>query len=358
MNGSLFGQTNPKCEGCPILKKPLPRYSIIEDIYEEPCDILFVSDSPKMFEGEYVAFRIQEYAVIMKELSRYDLGDLKIGFTYAAKCPNMNMDVMGAKARKQCRQHLEDAIEHYKPGLVFSCGKLATNMFFKRAKDAGKIRGRLQTMTMDEENEESHSFNFVSIIHPWQVVSEPKNEYLFSKDIENTVNELILKKNSRKLVPYEALFTVEDCNKWGQHFTTTKNPVSVDIETTGLNFMKDYMHSIAFTELDPETWEPIRTIAIPLDHKDFSNGKKYDFVNFLGNPYVKTWIRGLVIEILSNPDNRKIFQNAIFDLRFLAFHNIRNIPQIWDTKLMAHMWNEEVPKSLADLVYYFYNEEM
>jgi uracil-DNA glycosylase family 4 len=347
MNGSLFGQTNPKCEGCPILKKPLPRHSILEDIYEEPCDILFVSDSPKMFEGEYVAFRIQEYAVIMKELSKYDLGDLKIGFTYAAKCPNMNMDVMGAKARKQCRGHLMDAIEHYKPGLVFSCGKLATNMFFKRAKDAGKIRGRLQTMTMDEENEDSHEFQFVSIIHPWQVVSEPKNEYLFAKDIENTVNELILKKNNRKLVPYDPILSIEDLKKFGWGFACTTKPVSVDTETTGFNFQKDYMHSIAFTELDPNTWEPIRTIALPMDHKDFE-----------GSPYVKEQFKLFIIAVLRNPENRKIFQNAIFDLRFLAMNGITNIPNIWDTKLMAHMWNEEVPKSLSDLVYYFYNEEM
>tara|TARA_R110002126_G_scaffold8408_6_gene39859 strand:- start:78 stop:1121 length:1044 start_codon:yes stop_codon:yes gene_type:complete len=347
MTGSLFGNTPTKCEGCPILKKPLPRHSILEDEFEDPCDILFVSDSPKMFEGDYVAFRIQEYAVIMKELSKYDLGDLTIGFTYAAKCPNMNMDIMGAKARKQCRSHLEDSIEHYKPGLVFSCGKLATNMFFKRAKDAGKIRGRLQTMKMDDDNEDSHEFQFVSIIHPWQVVSEPKNEYLFSKDIENTVNELILKKNNRKIVPYDPILCLADLGEYGEEFSTTKNPVAVDTETTGFNFQKDYMHSIAFTELDMNTWEPIRTIALPMDHKDFD-----------GSPFVKEQFKKFITEVLGNPDNRKIFQNAIFDLRFLAMNGITEIPNIWDTKILAHLWAEDRPKSLSDLVYYFYNEEM
>lgn len=283
----------------------------------------------------------------MKELGKYDLGDLKVGFTYAAKCPNMNMDVMGAKARKQCRGHLEDAIEHYKPGLVFSCGKLATNMFFKRAKDAGKIRGRLQTMKMNEDSEDSHEFQFVSIIHPWQVVSEPKNEYLFSKDIENTVSELILKKNNRKLVPYDPILSISDLGEHQDHFLTTANPIAIDTETTGLNFQKDYIHSIAFTELDTNTWEPIRTIALPMDHKDFE-----------GSPFLKKELKIFIRAVLANPNNRKIMQNAIFDLRFLAMSGITDIPNVWDTKIMAHLWNEELPKSLSDLVYYFYNEEM
>ena len=142
MTGSLFGQTHPNCEGCPILQKTLPRHCIIEDEYDDPCDILFVSDAPKMFEGEYVAFRAQEFKVIMQQLNKLELpDDVTVGFTYAAKCPSMNMDVMPAAARKKCYEHLANSIDHYKPTLVISCGALATNIFHRKVKDAGKARG-------------------------------------------------------------------------------------------------------------------------------------------------------------------------------------------------------------------------
>ena len=51
-----FQSVNPKCEGCPALSMQIPRHTILDYEYaDSPVDILFISDSAKMFEGQYEA---------------------------------------------------------------------------------------------------------------------------------------------------------------------------------------------------------------------------------------------------------------------------------------------------------------
>ena len=67
-----FQGINSKCEGCPALKMNLPTHTILDYEYKDaPVDILFISDSAKMFEGEFTAFRPQEYNIIQRELARF-----------------------------------------------------------------------------------------------------------------------------------------------------------------------------------------------------------------------------------------------------------------------------------------------
>ena len=89
-----FREANPKCNGCPVLDKPLPTHTILDYEYQEECDILFLSDHPKLHEGEYVAFRSQEYVAITKALVALDinLNDWKVAFSTSVKCPGITMD--------------------------------------------------------------------------------------------------------------------------------------------------------------------------------------------------------------------------------------------------------------------------
>ena len=115
----------------------------------------------------------------------------------------------------------------------------------------------------------------------------------------------------------------------------TDEDIAVDTETTGLNFLTDKLNTIAISAKD-------KNYAIPLLHKD--------------TPWEDTdYILNVVKKILENPNNRKVFHNAKFDLKFL--HNVGIYPtNVYDTKLMAHLWNEDVPKSLKELVKLFFPE--
>ena len=89
------------------------------------------------------------------------------------------------------------------------------------------------------------------------------------------------------------------------------------------------------------------TWVIPLDHKDSPFRK--------GQPdYAKVW--GCLRRILENPKSRKVFHNAKFDLKFLINYGIYT-KNVWDTKIMHHLLDENMPKGLMDLTkLYFANE--
>jgi ribonuclease D len=115
----------------------------------------------------------------------------------------------------------------------------------------------------------------------------------------------------------------------------TDEDIAVDTETTGLNFLQDKLNTIAFSVRD-------KNYAVPLFHKDAPWDDSDQVLK-------------LVKSILENPKNRKVFHNAKFDLKFL--HNVGIYPtNVYDTKLMAHLWNEDVPKSLKELVKLFFPE--
>lgn len=334
---------NPKCNGCKILNKPLPQYAILDYEGQSEVDVLFLSDSPKMFQGEYVAFRVAEYNVIQTEIRKHiDTKKYKIGYTSSVKCPNIKYDDITAKDRKICRSHLDDTIKQYKPKLIFACGKLATTMIYGKNVDEKKGRGVISEMELD-----GFKFKVMSIIHPFQVVSEPKNAYLFSVDIEKGISEVITLKPKTSKFTFIPIHSVDELNQHANDFIDTDFPISIDIETTGLNFLEDKINTVSLSILDPAIMEPIKTIAFPVDHKEAMH---------YGLHFKASCIKFL-INVCKNKRNRKVGQHVKFDLKFLKRYGVDEVYNIWDCKSMQHLYNEDVPKRLSDLVqYYFPNE--
>ena len=334
-------ENNPKnkCIGCPNFN--LPRSCIIDYEFENQCDILFVSDSLKLFEGDYVPFRSMEYTVILNELKRYDIDLKKVGFTSSMKCPNLTADTAHKDAKKLCRNHLEDTINHYKPKLVFACGSLATEMFYGKKVKGQKTRGVIKEF----ELKNGFKFQLTSIIHPFQVVSEPKNQFLFSTDVENAINRVIKKEVKIIKVDHTPILSVEDLKPF-DYLTSTKNTLAIDIETTGLNFLEDTIHTVSISELCGDTGDVLTTIVLPIDHREanLTYKVKADFVRFLQC-------------VCCNKNNIKVFHNASFDTKFLHRYGVTIIENTWCSKLLYHLYDEENPKRLLDLMIYFFPKE-
>jgi len=334
-----FQGVNPKCEGCPALNMRLPRNTILDYEYEDaPVDILFVSDSAKMFEGDYEAFRPQEEDIIRRELKRFSK-DFSYAFTTAVKCPSITSDNLSTGIKKACKAHLHDTIDHFKPKLVFACGKVATTVIYGKARDDSKVRGKCDHLKTESGTE----FRVVPIMHPFQVLAEPKNAYLFRTDLENALNNELLGKATDAQVPY-TLATCED--DLDSEFVDTELDVAVDIETTGLNFLSDTIHTVSMTLVDRDTGEVGKTLVLPIDHKQAKVGYK-----------LKGKFMQFVCKVMANRKNRKVLQNAGFDLKFLKRYGVEDVYNIFDTKLLQHLYKEDVPKSLADLVYYYFPDE-
>jgi len=308
---------------------------------EEECDILFISDSPKLVEGHYEAFRFHESRLISNQFDRYP--DVwKVGFTTAVKCPSITMDTLSAGIRKTCKAHLHDTIDHYKPKLIFACGGVATNMLYGRNKEASKVRGKTDLMTTDSGFE----FKVVPIIHPFQVVAEPKNAYLFSNDIRVAIENELLDMSSEAHTPYTLGLTISELDRCKDEFLDTTMDVAIDLETTGLDFLNDTIHTVSMTLVDRETGDLGRTLVLPIDHREAKLGYK-----------IKGVFMKFICDVLANKKNRKVLQNANFDLKFLKRYGVEEIYNVFDTKILQHFINENIPKSLADLAkYYFPNE--
>ena len=338
-----FKGPNKKCSGCPALKMNLPRHTILEEESEHECDILFVAESPKMHEGEWVPFRAQEYSVIMNQLAGLDiLSKFKVGMTTAVKCPSINSDNLSPEIRKTCTTHLYDSIERYKPKLVFACGKLATTMLYGKATLESRVRGKEHIL----ETPGGHKFPVVVIKHPFEVVSEPRNSFLFSTDIQNAVNNILLNQASDVQVDYSFSMTVRELNEVRDEFLDSKMDMAIDIETTGLNFLKDTIHTVSMTMIDRNTGELGKTLVLPIDHPEARLNEK-----------TKEVFIGFICQMMKRKDIRKILQNATFDLKFLKRYGVEEVYDVYDTKLLQHLYKEDVPKGLADLVYYYFPEE-
>tara|TARA_Y100001938_G_scaffold151145_1_gene246534 strand:+ start:4580 stop:5614 length:1035 start_codon:yes stop_codon:yes gene_type:complete len=337
-----FQGLNRKCEGCPALKMQLPRHTLLDYEYADtPVDILFISDSAKIFEGSFEAFRPQEEDIISRELLRLT-SDFSFAFTTAVKCPSITSDNLSTGIKKSCKSHLEDTLDHFKPKLVFACGKVATTMIYGKARDDSKVRGKCDAMS----TEAGTKFKIVPIMHPFQVLAEPKNAYLFRTDLENAVNNELLGKSTEAKVPHLLALSIDELDRIRSKFIGTELDVAVDIETTGLNFLEDTIHTISMTLVNRDTGELGETLVLPIDHKEAKLGYrvKSEFMNF-------------VCQVMANKTNRKVLQNAGFDLKFLKRYGVDEVHNIFDTKLLQHLYKEDVPKSLADLVYYYFPEE-
>ena len=336
-----FNGPNLKCENCPALKKPLAKHTILDYEFEDPAEILFLSDAPKMLEGSYVAFRPQEYRVIRDQLDLFE-DQWSVGFTTAVKCPTITYDTLTPGIRKACKAHLYDTIDHYKPTLVFACGSVATNMLYGRNKEASKVRGKTDTMTTDN----GHEFKVVPIIHPFQVVARPENAYLFGNDIRVALENELLGKAVEAHTPYTMCLSIEELNVVKDEFLDTELDVAVDIETTGLDFLHDTIHTVGMTLVDRSTGELGRTLVLPIDHKEAKLGYK-----------IKSVFMEFICDVMKSKKNRKVLQNAGFDLKFLLRYGVEEVSNIFDTKLLQHFSNENLPKSLADLAKYYLPNE-
>ena len=320
---------NPLCHGCSILEKSKPCHSVMdyEDLQEAP--VLFLSDSVKYRLGTISCFSKAEIALIN------DCYKESYAIAASVKCPSVKEADMSPNNMNLCRVHLEATIDKVKPKLVFPCGNLAMKMLIKKSGITSK-RGKSYEFTTAL----GHRCIVVPIFHPYSCIKEPRHTVLFQTDIQNAYEKYVLGKTSEGNFKYKVLTKIEEVQALAEQLKNSDVTLASDIETTGLNFLKDSIMSIALTSHE-DTW------VIPLDHKDspFKQGEE---------SYATVW--KCLRQILENPKNKKVFHNAKFDLKFLINYGIYT-KNVWDTKIMHHLLDENMPKGLMDLTkLYFANE--
>ena len=317
---------NELCTGCSILKKSKACHSVLDYENLPQSDILFLSDSLKHRYGETLPFSSLESKVLKEATS------LEFVCAASVKCPSVKEVDMFPADMKICRQHLEATIDKVKPKLVFPCGNLAMKMLIRKSGITDK-RGK----SYEFQSANGHTCIVVPIFHPYSVIKEPRHTTLFEADIKNAIEKYVLGKKGKGDFAYETLMSMDDVVELSEMLNHTEDTLACDIETTGLNFKTDKIQTIAFSTQEGN-W------VIPCDHKDSP---------FQDSEAVLDCIRG----ILENPNNKKVFHNAKFDLKFLQRYNVVPV-NVWDTKVMHHLIDENLPKGLMDLVKLYFPMEL
>jgi len=320
---------NPLCEGCTILEQSKPCHSVMDYESLEECNVLFLSDSVRPH-TRHSPFPVTSFGKAELRLLKESYPE-KFVTAASVKCPSVKEGDMTPNNMNLCRQHLEATIDKVKPKLIFTCGNLPMKMLLKKSGITTK-RGK----SFEYSTEAGHQCIVVPIFHPWACIKEPRHLALFKKDIQNAYEKYILCKDSSGDFKYKVLMSFDEVEALHKQLKDSEDTLAVDTETTGLNFLEDEIMTISITSKE-NTW------VIPLDHKDSP---------FKDQP--KVWI--LLRDILQNPKNKKVFHKAKFDLKFLINYGIYT-KNVWDTKIMHHLLDENMPKGLMDLTkLYFANE--
>ena len=331
---NLFGSSEyPQCKDCSILSQDKAFHCGLDyGKRAQPHDILFLSESFISMYGDPTPFSEKGFNLIQKILPK-EVG-YSIAYSAAVKCPGVKEADMSPDNMKICREHLYQTLLSVRPKLVFACGNLALKMLTKKSGTMNK-RGTFLQLAKEFEHEGFEPV-VVPIYHPTMVVNEPSYRYLFELDIKNSIARVI-EGRTKSNFDYEAIDTNAKFESL-KHLYSTLTPVACDIETTGFNFLTDKIQTIAFSHKSG-------TYVIPWEHKDTPEELEGKVTT------------SVVDKILTNPANIKIFQNAKFDLKFLHTKGIQAV-NVWDTKVMQHLINENVPKSLNDLVNMYFPEEL
>lgn len=315
-------QIAPKeyCNGCSILsldkqfhcKLPIPK---------RDCDVLFIIDS---YKPDGLLLDDSTVDLLSRAISKIKT-KIKWDVVASVQCPSVKDEDMTPTDRNQCRNYISSIISSANPRLIITLGNLAFKMVTRKSGIMDKRGSRFDI------SQETESYIVVPTFHPFSVVAEPKYRYFFELDIRNAVEKYILHKTEHQAFTHKLILNVNELDQY-EFLAEVKEPIAIDIETTGLNFKKNYITTIGFS------WST-GTIVIPWKHKEGKFEKEEDFEK----------AKAFVKRLLENKNNKKILQNAKFDMKFLKVEGIEVINP-WDTMVMAHLIYEDRRKGLLDLV--------
>lgn len=317
------------CDGCSVLASDKSFHCHLQTKFDKKTDVLFITDSYKA-DGLVIDSLVEDLLIrAVRKLKPKE--EIFWGVIPSVQCPNVKEDDMTPSDREKCRNYLTELVETIKPKLIITLGNMAFKMLTKKSGISEKRGSRFDITIL-------HNYIVVPTLHPFSVIAEPKYRYYFELDIRNAIEKYVLNKTEHQAFIHRLIMSAEELNKYS-FLKTADFPIAIDIETTGLNFKKNYITTVGFS------WDS-GTIVIPWQHKE---GKFEDSEFQIAKQFVK--------EVLENKNNKKVLQNAKFDMKFLKKEGIE-IVNPWDTMVMAHLIYEDRRKGLLDLVKEYFPREL
>lgn len=292
--------------------------------------IVFITTCQYRERGSLYDFNDHEYGIVSELLKSTNVPENSYQFIPAIREPNTVEDDLTTADFNLHRPFLYSDLASIEPQLIIPLGNVAMKTLLKKS-------GLFNKRGKEFEHE---GCPVVPTYSSDLVFLEPKLRKLFVQDINNAYDKFVLNKNKFDGTGYVLCKTMDEVHE--QMDLAEKHPaLGVDIETTGLDFKKDEMSTIAFSFGESQAF------TIPIHHRE----SPFDDVD-------KEAIKDRLAKLMANKNIEKIFHNCQFDLKFLMSFGITNFNNIGDTKIMHSLLDENLPHSLMDLVKEYFPQEL
>jgi uracil-DNA glycosylase family 4 len=303
-----------------------------QEVGSEP--IVFLHDSCVKKSGEIYSFRDDEYEVITKLLGKTKLNPDEYQFVASFETLGVSEKDATTSMIQQTRESVETYLKTIQPKLVFVLGNLSMKVLLRKSGISNK-RGKEFWVNID-----GFEIPVVPLYHPFSLYSEPKLRSLFIQDVNNSYDKFILNKNKLAESDYRL------CNESSTAFKAldelfSVDAVSVDLETTGLDYKKDKILTIGFATGEKQAF------VIPIHHRE-SDLSDQDLSK----------VRSSVSKLMSNTSISKVFHNCKFDIKFLINWGVEIFNNIHDTQIMHSLVDENKPHGLMDIVKEYWPNEL
>lgn len=292
--------------------------------------IVFVTPCQYRERGSLYDFSDNEYAIIMELLKNTSVPEGSYQFIPAIREPNTKEDDLTTADYERHRPFLYEDIREVEPDLIIPLGNVAMKTLLKKSGLYNK-RGK----EFDFEG-----YKVVPTYGTEVLFLEPKLRKLFIQDVDNAYDKFILNKNKFDGTNYKLCKTLQEVHEM-MDIAEQHSVLGVDIETTGLDFKKDKMSTIAFA------YDENKAFTIPIYHRE--------------SPFIDSDIeivKDRLSSLMANKNIEKVFHNCQFDIKFLLTFGISDFNNIGDTKIMHSLIDENLPHGLMDLVKEFFPQEL
>ena len=292
--------------------------------------IVFITTSQYRERGSLYDFNDHEHSIVSTLLDKTSLPDGHYQFVPAIREPNTCEDDLTTSDYNEHRPFLYKDLEEINPTLIIPLGNVAMKTLLKKSGLFNK-RGR---------EFEYEGCPVVPTYSSDLVFLEPKLRKLFVQDINNAYDKFILNKNKFDGTGYVLCKTIDEV-KEQMKLASQYDVLGVDIETTGLDFKKDVMSTIAFSYGESQAF------TLPIYHRE----SPFDDVDM-------KVIKKELSDLIKNKNIEKVFHNCQFDIKFLMSFGIKTFNNIGDTKIMHSLLDENLPHGLMDLVKEYFPQEL
>lgn len=315
------------CDKCKLCEK---RKKIVNGAGSIPCDVMIIGEAPGQIEDTTgIPFSGDVGNLLEETLRHIGLTRKKCYITTVVKC--IPLDEKTKKSRlptpgeiKACSEYLEEEIQKVKPKVIVALGNTALKRITNFS-NITKTHGMLF-------NNEKYNCKVLASYHPSFIL---RNDSTTNRD--NFIQDFLRLKAEISVGAgtvehnYIVIETIEDFKDLISGIGRNEI-VSVDTETTGLDFQKDRIIGISFS------WKEFTGVYLPLSGMNEIPLWKPEELSYMMSE-INTALVG----------KKCILQNSKFDFKMLKKLGI-NITNFYDTMLAFYLLDENVGHGLKDLV--------